>query len=84
MATHLKGEKFYGELKGNTPIYIPPEQMDSFIEEQEEEDKKEEKKKADEEKEPILVSTYSDIWNIGVIAFVLKFKEYPLMNEVMG
>ena len=83
MATHLAGDKYYGELKGNTPIYIPPEQMDSFFEEQEEQKSPSDKKK-DEHREPSIVSIYSDIWNIGVIAFVMKFKEYPLMNEVMG
>ena len=36
-----------------------------------------------EEEHNYSVSIYSDMWNIGVIAFALKFKEFPLMNEVM-
>jgi serine/threonine protein kinase len=35
------------------------------------------------EDEENFVSSASDIWNIGVMAFYMKFKSYPVLSEIM-
>ncbi len=41
--------------------------------------------KAPEQRDPVVkVTMSSDIWSVGVIAFIMKFKRYPFLNAAVA